>query len=361
MDYGGLENGLVNLINWLPRQNYRHVVIALTTCSDFRHRVIGEDVQFMSLGKRPGKNPAAYFRLWRLLRKLRPAVVHTRNTGTVDCAIVAFLAGVRVRIHGHHGWDIGDLDGTNPRQSILRRVSDPFITAYVSVSKDITRWFTSVRHVAASRVFEIYNGVDISKFGRPGRSRDHGERDEFVVGTVGRLEAVKDQKTLIRAFAELLRRQVAGAPKARLVLVGDGSLRNVLQSVATDEGIAEWTVMAGWSDDICGVMQQFDVFVLPSLKEGISNTILEAMACGLPVIATAVGGNPELVIHGETGTLVPVQSPGRVADAIGAYLNAPALARQHGIAGKKRVEEHFSLTKMVEAYDKMYSTFLPAD
>ena len=106
-------------------------------------------------------------------------------------------------------------------------------------------------------------------------------------------------------------------------------------------------------------MHELDVFVLPSLKEGISNTLLEAMACELPVIATAVGGNPELVVHGETGFLIPVQSPELLADAIGAYQDAPALARRHGLAGRQRVEEHFSLTKMIEAYDKMYSRFLP--
>jgi sugar transferase (PEP-CTERM/EpsH1 system associated) len=289
--------------------------------------------------------------------------VHTRNTGTVDCAIVAYLAGVPVRIHGHHGWDVGDLDGTNPRQAMLRRASDPFITAYVSVSREISNWFTQVRRVAPSRVFEIYNGVDVTRFSGPARSPAGlpgvAGRDDFVVGTVGRLEAVKDQKTLIAAFAELLRRQPSGPQKARLVLVGDGRLRSDLQAVIAESGLADRASITGWSDDICGALQRFDVFVLPSLKEGISNTILEAMACELPVIATAVGGNPELVIHGETGFLVPPQSPGPLADAIGAYLTAPALARLHGLAGRKRVEARFSLTAMVAAYDKLYSEFLP--
>jgi sugar transferase (PEP-CTERM/EpsH1 system associated) len=245
---------------------------------------------------------------------------------------------------------------------MLRRVCDPFITAYVSVSRDISNWFRNVRHIAPSRIIEIYNGVDVAGFSTLAASIPESQpktaRDPFVIGTVGRLEPVKDHAGLIRAFAELLRRQPADARGAKLVVVGDGSLRNELQAGIADAGIAERTTITGWSDDVGGVMRGFDVFVLASLKEGISNTILEAMACGLPVIATAVGGNPELVIDGETGMLVPPESPGRLADAMDAYLAAPELARKHGLAGRKRVEAKFSLATMVEAYDRMYSGFL---
>jgi glycosyltransferase involved in cell wall biosynthesis len=213
-------------------------------------------------------------------------------------------------------------------------------------------------------VFEIYNGVDLAGFARAAgstaRSQRGSERDRLVVGTVGRLEQVKDQKTLVSAFAKLLRRQPAGAREARLILVGDGSLKADLHRAIDEAGIADRVSITGWSDDVRGALREFDVFVLPSLKEGISNTILEAMACELPVIATAVGGNPELVVDGETGFLIPAQAPDRLAEAMGAYVAAPALAREHGLAGRKRVEAKFSLTKMVEAYDRLYSGFLSA-
>jgi hypothetical protein len=137
LDYGGLENGLVNLINGLPVDRFRHVVICLTGYTGFRERIHRPDVEIYTLDKKPGKDFTAYVRLWWLLLRLRPDAVHTRNTGTIDCAIVAFFATVRVRLHGCHGWDADDLRGDNAKGRRLRNLCHPFLSGYMAVSRDL--------------------------------------------------------------------------------------------------------------------------------------------------------------------------------------------------------------------------------
>jgi glycosyltransferase involved in cell wall biosynthesis len=181
----------------------------------------------------------------------------------------------------------------------------------------------------------------------------------FVVGTVGRLQPVKDQLTLIRAFARLLKQPGAPHAELRLVIVGDGPSRAQLEDAIRTAGLNGRVWLAGAREDVAELMQHFDLFVLSSLSEGISNTVLEAMASALPVVATRVGGNAELVIDGSTGALVPPGDEAALAAAIGTYCSQPSLAREHGAAGRRRIEEVFSVQSMVAAYDAVYDKLLP--
>ncbi|HET7159003.1 MAG TPA: TIGR03088 family PEP-CTERM/XrtA system glycosyltransferase, partial [Burkholderiales bacterium] len=305
LDVGGLENGLLNLINRIPAERYRHAIICLTDYSAFGNRLQRRDVAVYALNKPPGNNPITHFRLWRLLRQLRPDIVHTRNLAALEGAVPAFLARVPVRIHGEHGRDVGDLDGEHRGYQRLRRFFKPFVHHYVAVSKDLESYLNNRIRVPPSRVTQFYNGVDTELF-RPA----NGERqalplagfaspDAFVVGTVGRMQAVKDQLTLARAFIEALRIMPEAAHRLRLVMVGDGPLREEVAAMLEHANVAKLTWLAGARDDVPALMRGLDLFVLPSLGEGVSNTILEAMASGLPVVATAVGGNCELVQEGE--------------------------------------------------------------
>ena len=148
-----------------------------------------------------------------------------------------------------------------------------------------------------------------------------------MFGTVGRLQTVKDQPTLARAFVELVRAHPVAREVARLAIVGDGPLKEECGRILKDGGVLELAWLPGQRGDISKCLQAIDVFVLPSIAEGISNTILEAMATGLPVIATAVGGNPELVVDGKTGTLVPSGDPAAMAAAMRRYLDDRATDR----------------------------------
>lgn len=346
-DYGGLENGLVNLINGLAPAEFEHAVIALTESTEFRRR-LPETVAVHELHKPPGKGIWYLFRLSKLLRQGGFDILHTRNLPCLESQLAGMLAGIPVRIHGEHGWDVHDLRGTNRRYRALRRLFRPLVRRYVVVSGHLEDYLAREIGISARRIQRICNGVDTARFTPADRSPD---RAEFVVGSVGRLEAVKDFPTLVRAFAILSRRV---GPRARLLIVGDGSQRDVLRRYILTEGITDGVVLTGARSDIPEVLKQIDVFVLTSLAEGISNTILEAMASGLPVIATAVGGNSELVVDGQTGFLVAPGDATAIADRLENYCANPALAARHGHAGRLRAVERFSIAAMINAYADLY-------
>jgi glycosyltransferase involved in cell wall biosynthesis len=168
------------------------------------------------------------------------------------------------------------------------------------------------------------------------------------------MDHVKDQTTLAHAFVQALATKPDARHRMRLVIVGDGALRAGVEHILNGAGARQLAWFAGERDDVPQVMRGLDCFVLPSLGEGISNTILEAMASALPVIATRVGGNAELVEDGVTGHLVPAANPAAVAEAMLHYFDDPASAQRHGRAARVRVERSFSLARMVDSYDQLY-------
>jgi sugar transferase (PEP-CTERM/EpsH1 system associated) len=355
---GGLENGLVNLINRMPVDRYRHAIVSLTDISEFSQRIIRPDVDCVALHKRPGHDVRMLRDLWRLFRERRPTIVHSRNLAALDAQLPAWLARVPVRIHGEHGRDVHDLDGHSRRYRWLRRGFRPLIHRYVPLSRDLEAYLRGPVGIPAGRIRLICNGVDTERF-RPAVTRakalppGFAGEDSLIIGTVGRLEPVKDQLTLVKAFVELVRRSPEGG-RLRLVLVGEGSLRAAIEALLAETGLAQQVWLAGARDDVPALMAALDLFVLPSLAEGISNTILEAMACGLPVVATRVGGNAELVEEGRTGFLVARGDPTAMATALAGYVHDSGLRRDHGAAARQRIEEQFSLDGMVARYTDLY-------
>src|SRR5260221_10845239 len=172
------------------------------------------------------------------------------------------------------------------------------------------------------------------------------------------MQAVKDQLTLARAFARLMRAMPGAEQRLRLVMVGDGPLREEVRMLLAEAGIGEYAWLPGNRDDVERIMRGFDLFVLPSLAEGISNTILEAMATGLPVVATAVGGNTELIQAGITGTLVPQADAESMAHAVLAYADNTELCRRHGEQARRVIEDSFSMETMVNSYLVVYDRLL---
>jgi sugar transferase (PEP-CTERM/EpsH1 system associated) len=230
------------------------------------------------------------------------------------------------------------------------------VNHFVCVSDDLRRWLVEEVRVLPSKVTTIHNGVSLARFGQAGRLESRVRlglpAEAPIIGTVGRLDPVKDQAGLIRAFATVR----ATHPEVLLVIAGDGPCRSDLQQVARTLGQADRVRLLGIRDDIPAVMAALDIFALPSLGEGISNTVLEAMATGLPVIATRVGGNSELVEDGVSGVLVSCQDHGALATAMVAYVRDSELRRRHGGAGRERATRHFSLERMVQTYSDLYAS-----
>ena len=349
---GGTENGVVNLINALGGE-FRHTIVSMTTRGVLADR-LGGAVDVHPLGKRPGLDLGATVRLTRVLRRLRPDIVHSRNWGALDAVPAARLARVPVLIHGEHGWEASDPRGTSRRRNRLRRLFSPLVWRFTTVSRDLERWLTTTVGIPPAKIVTIVNGVDAGRFADSSRSEARKmlgiPDDRVVIGTVGRLNPVKDQGTLLEAFARL----ESGPGDLALVLIGDGPSANHLRERAGRRDLAGRVHFAGRRGDVALLLRGLDVFTLPSLNEGISNTILEAMASGLPVVATRVGGNGELVEEAVTGSLVPVGDPAALAHALSAYVGDPHLRALHGKAGRQRAVEVFGLDRMVEGYRRLY-------
>jgi len=354
-DIGGLENGVVNLVNGLPESEFRHAVIALTEATDFRRRIARDDVPVHEIGKRPGKDPGAYLRLYRLLRELQPDIVHTRNLGTLECALVAALARVAFRIHGEHGWDVHDPDGNILKYKISRRMFNPFIQQFVTVSRDLRDWLVARVGIPARKVLCICNGVDTRRFW-PAVISPSFVSDIVLIGSVTRFEEIKDPLNLVRAFVAARRRLVSRGMNLRLLMPGDGPLRAEAMALLESEGASAASSLPGSRSDLPELLRTMNVFVLGSRREGISNTILEAMATGLPVIASATGGNLELVVPGVTGTLVPPGDTSALGEAIVAYAMDAELRARHGRAARIRAEQEYSLSRMLEDYRRLYAS-----
>jgi sugar transferase (PEP-CTERM/EpsH1 system associated) len=354
---GGMENGLVNLVNHIDPQQVRHTIICMTNATEFRDRIAAPNVGIVEIGKNPyGRDFAAQRRVYAALRTLKPDVLHTRNLTGLDAVVPGFLARVPARLHGEHGRDMTDPDGTNKKFILLKKLHAPFIQRWVCVSQDLAKSLVEHVNIPTAQITHICNGVDLSRFSRPPAREPiagFSEGDEIVFGTVGRLQDVKEQWLLIEALVHL-KKLTPNAARVRVVIVGDGPMRARLEQAIADTGAQSQVLLAGPSNDVPSWLKKFDVFCLPSRAEGISNTILEAMASGLPVLATRVGGNPELVVHGQTGTLVPHSDVAALAGAMAQLINDADLRRRYAEASFERAHAEFSIETMVARYTALY-------
>ena len=363
-DTGGMENGMVNLFNTLSPDSYRHTVVALTGYSDFRHRITAQQVDFHALDRAPGHGLGWTIRLWKLLRQLKPDLVHTRNLAALEAQFVAAVTGIRATVHGEHGLDVFDLYGRNWKYNLLRRAARPFVSNYITVSRNLETWLRLVIRVPPRKIHQIYNGVDSIKFHpREGARPDilppgFTDGETVVFGSVGRMAEVKDYPMLVRAFIHMTHQQPDLAGRARLVIIGEGQTRRACQNLLDEAGMANLAWLPGERHDVAAVMQALDVFVLPSRNEGISNTILEALASGLPVIATAVGGNVELVEDDVNGLLVKPGDPEDMAQALLGYLRSPTRIADQGQQARMHAEQRFRIPTMAEAYSQVYELTL---
>ena len=354
---GGLENGVVNIVND-PASSFEHVVVCLAAGGALEAR-LRPGTAVHRIGKRDGQDPWGILRLVLLLRSIRPAVVHSRNWATFDAILAARLAGVRAVVHGEHGRDINDPQGRNRRRNRLRRLAAPLVTRFVAVSEDLRRWLVQHVGLPARKVSTIHNGVDCERFAGVNRAEAREvlglPAEAPVVGTVSRLDPVKDHAGLLRAFTVTL----AAHPKAILVVAGDGPCRGETEALVRELGLEARVRLLGERRDVPQVLAALDLFTLPSIAEGMSNTVLEAMAVGLPVVATRVGGNPELVEDGVTGRLVPVSDREALAEALTGYLDDPHLRAVHGKAAGERALGYFGIGRMRRRYDELYRAVLP--
>ena len=365
LDFGGLETLLAECVNRIDEKKYRHAVVCLTAYTEFSQKITQPGVEIFALNKMPGLGLGTHARLWQLLRRLRPTILHTYNLSAIEYAFTAALAGVPIRVHAEHGRGISDLAGTNRKHNLLRRLLIPCIDCYIPVSADLRQWLKALIGVPDRKNLLINNGVDTDLFS-PEKSPEHAAPQEgtpaacFVIGTVGRIDAVKNHAGLIDAFIELRSMLPSPAMPLRLSIVGDGPLLPALKEKIRLAGIADLVWLPGARTDIAQIMRTFSVFALPSFAEGTPVTILEAMATGLPIVASRVGGIPDIVSDTITGMLVPAADTGALATALAHYCQHPALMAQHGSAGRALVVQKNSLASMLAGYTALYDMLCAA-
>lgn len=233
------------------------------------------------------------------------------------------------------------------------------IKKIIAVSQDIKNLLINALKLSPEKVELIYNGIDTHKFENKENLEDIRKelklsRDELILGNVGNLREVKDHHTLILAFNKVS----SLFPQVKLLIIGEGELKSNLLKLCSELGLEKKVLFLGHREDVPSLLNLMDVFVLSSRLEGCSISILEAMASGKPVIATRVGGNPELMLEGKTGFLVPSAEPDKLAERIILLLKDENLRRKMGEEGKSRVKEKFSLERMIVNYEAIYSSIL---
>lgn len=317
---GGLENVIVQLVNGLPSAKFRHTVVAISEVdSAFAARITRPDVEVIALNKTPGQPFKLYPQVYRLLKKLKPDVLHSCNLAAMEFASVAALARVPLRVHAEHGWDVGELDGQNSRYRLLRRLYKPFVHEFIAVAEPQKDYLQHSIGVAPEHLHVIPNGVDTERF-RPRRDDDalpagfpFRRGEHWIIGTIGRQAAVKNPLLLVDAFIQLMQSNAPGIETMRLMMVGDGPLyESIVQRIA-EAGLNDKAWLTGVRADVPELLRAMDCFVLPSLSEATSCTLQEAMATGLPIIATQVGGNAALLENGRYGRLIPSEDTSALA------------------------------------------------
>lgn len=360
LDCGGMENLMVERINRTPPGCYRHAVVCLTGYTAFACRITFPGVALYALDKPPGLALTTHVALWRLLRQLRPTVMHSYNLSAIEYAPIALLAGVPVRINGAHGRDAKDPQGRNRKHNLLRRLMIPFYDYCYANSAEMLAWNRKVIGVPIHKSRLLPNGIDIERY-RPANDDDnddplirHFGNDCLVIGSVGRIEAVKDHRTLVTAFGALRARRPDLAARLRLAIIGDGPLLLALREQVAVAGLSQSVWLPGRRDDVAEILRGLTVFALPSIAEGTPGAALEAMASGVPVVSSNVGGAPEVVADGVTGALVRASDHMALSIALERYAADPALVDEHGRAARARVVQHYGMQAMVESYQALY-------
>jgi glycosyltransferase involved in cell wall biosynthesis len=341
LDTGGMEKLVLEFARHADRSRFGLRFVSLTG-----RGAIAEDIEALgwpvtALEDSGGVRPSLVLRLARLMREWAVDVVHVHNTKPLlYCAPAARLAGVTRVVYTRHG----QRHRATGRQNALFRMTTRLVDDVVCVSEDGGRR-SIVEGIAPNRVCTVWNGVDVGRFAYAGPT---GGGPAVMVG---RLSPEKDVATLLAATKMVVDQE----PGFRLEIAGDGKCLAELGAQCTGLGLDEQVRFHGNVEDVAGLLGRASMCVLPSLTEGISLTLLESMARGLPVVATRVGGNPEVVEEGQTGILVRAQAPAELAEAMLKLYRDPALGRAMGCRGRKRVETHFDIRRMVAKYEEIYS------
>jgi len=353
LDIGGAEQVMFTLVESLPKHKYRPIVCSLEN-GPLVQRLIQKNLKIVILPKKRPYDMMFLLKLIHLIRKERIKIIHSHSLISSVYGWIAAKSTHTPLVITLHGKSLFNLKRGNNLFPFLAKHCSKVICVSKDLEKEMKR-----RGLSTKKLVVIYNGINLEKFYKRKPTNNLKKELDFnpsdlIVGSVGTLRAVKNYDCLLESVPQVLNK----FPNTKFILVGDGPLKNILQKKAETLGISNSVIFLGQRNDIPRILSIFDLFVLPSVTEGISIALLEAMATELPVVATCVGGNPEVVLDNKTGLLIPPKDPDKLAKAIISLLGDKDKRLTMGKEGRKRVEKRFSIQTMVKQYGELYRSLL---
>ncbi len=354
LDVGGLERVVINLLLHGNHERFAPILITLGNGGALADEVRDRGIPVLTMNKGTGRFIGLPWQLAGVMREHRVSVVHAHNhSPLLYGALAARLAGVSRVVFTSHGIKTS----SRPLAARLRRMG--MLHDMVYVSDDSRDHAVTSGGVSPEDARVIINGIDIGRYAAPDEREMSQIRSQLglgpetrVYGIVARLNEAKDHPNLLRAFAQLHERM----GNAHLLVIGDGETREEVEQVRAELGLEQSVTLMGNRKDIPQLLGVIDVFVLSSRREGMAMTLLEAMAAGRPIVATRVGGNPEVVAEDETGLIVAPESVEALAEGMWRLGSDPDMMARMGAAARERVAEYFSVAAMCDRYEALYQS-----
>lgn len=359
LDVGGAECVVADIVNSLP-DNVKSFVCCFKHTGEVASR-IKSNVEIFSLAKKEGNNVNIPFRLAKIMREKKIDAIHTHNWGVFcESVFAAVLARVPVRIHMAHG---GLLAHSNTFlgwfkkriRRLLEFTAALFCDKIIAVSEDLKKILIQEIGISEQKIIVIRNGIKIIPVDHSIRASIYAQlgrnKNEFIICYVGRLATVKNIPFLLAALGEICVFQT----DVKLLVVGDGPEKNALIDLVNAYRLTENVIFLGVRNDVRNILSICDLFVLPSLSEGISISLLEAMSMRVPVVATKVGGNAEVIKHGETGILVESNDICELKSAIQRIINSPEERNSFVEKAYQHISCNFNITNNIGIILSMYT------
>jgi glycosyltransferase involved in cell wall biosynthesis len=361
---GGAEAQVYLLASGLKKRGWQVRVVSIIPPEHFVEELEAEGIPVETLGMVRGvPDPRALWRLARILRRFRPAILHAHMIhANLLARLARLLAPVpRVICTAHNTIEVGRSFRTERSTHLAYRYTDFLCDLTTQVSMEGYRRFLEGGATRADKLRYVPNAVDVRRFIPQPHLRLTVRKElgipegTFCWLAVGRLEEAKDYPTLLQAFSQV----AVEHPEAQLVIVGQGTLEAELKEMAGRLSLADRVRFLGLRTDVASLMNAADAFVMSSAWEGMPMVVLEAQASGLPVVATHVGGIPEVVVPGKTGCLVPPRDPDALADAMKKLMALPPEERvKMGLAGREQVVARYSLEAILDLWEEIYESLL---
>lgn len=357
MNNGGAEMVAIRLAERLNKNKYRAIVCSLSDEGPLRSILIKKEIPFYTLNKKEGKDFSIVFRLRSLLKKEKIDIIHSHTIGPLLYSYLStrFLKKIKL-VHSEH-INMEQEISYSSRHFYYNKILFGSIDGFVSIANHLTEYFNERFNFRGAFITTIPNSIELTEFDIQNKSANNCLKNELglpdkskVIGNISALREQKDHMTLIQAMEYVIKCD----SDAVLVIAGEGECEDQLRLYVKERKLEKNIIFLGYRSNVRSLLQDFDIFVLSSLYEGLPVCVLEAMASGIPVVATDVDGTNELVRNDQTGSLVPIKSPHKMADAIVKLLSDPDKIRKMGESARYVIKNEYNNIDMIRKYEDYY-------